>query len=229
MIYLEITRADKQLIFTNIPVNYRKIFENDKNSKDSECRSIYKKDANEIGFWMVTNNNDLYKSARVAHKSFDIFQEIFIGIHEHYELITLSNTHTIATIQAKMSQQLESLIGASINRRGAYNKVIDDVEIIINKNSAKASEVICALSKRVEEIDTHLKSLSILENKTAVELRSHPLKNMLLNIYSPFKASFNEKKIKVIFERIDENIKIVSDYKIFSLVMHHFFDNAVKY
>jgi signal transduction histidine kinase len=85
------------------------------------------------------------------------------------------------------------------------------------------------LSKRVEEIDTHLKSLSILENKTAVELRSHPLKNMLLNIYSPFKASFNEKKIKVIFERIDENIKIVSDYKIFSLVMHHFFDNAVKY
>ena len=132
MIYLEITGNDEQIIFSNIPITYKNSFQNNKNSKDYNVRSIYIKDAENIGLWMITNNKDLYKSAKVAHKSYAFFQEIFIGIHKHYELITLSNTHTIATIQAKMSQQLESLVGASSRQRGPYHRVIDDVEIFGN-------------------------------------------------------------------------------------------------
>lgn len=229
MINIEIVDKNQNIVFSNISPQHKKTFKNDKSSKKDGIKSIFKKDKNGVGLWMITNDKDIYKSAKIANKNFNFLEELFIGIHKHYEMITLSNTHTIATIQAKMSQQIEALVGSSKVQRGNYQAVINNVKNTIEKDTLAASRIICGLNKRIEEIDAHLKSLQILENKTAVDLKEHPLKNMLLNIYSPFQDGFKDKQIKVIFDRIDESLKIKIDYKIFNLVMHHFFDNAVKY
>lgn len=229
MVYIEITDKSQNIVFSNISLRYKEEFKNNKSSKKDGIRSIFKKDKDGMGLWVITDDKDIYKSAKIAHKSFNFFSELFIGIHKHYEIVTLSNTHTIATIQAKMSQQIETLVGSSKSQRGNYQRIMGDVKNKIEKDTQVASKIICDLNKRIEEIDTHLKSLQILENKTAVDLNMHPLKSMLLNIYSPFQDGFKNKKIKVVFDRIDDDLKIKADYKIFSLVMHHFFDNAVKY
>jgi len=226
MIGIEITSKSQDIVFTNILPKYKEKFESNKSSKENGVRSIFKEDKDGVGLWMITDDQDIYKSAKIANKSFNFFLEVFTGIHEHYEIVTLSNTHTIATIQAKMSQQIETLVGS---QRGNYQRIMDDVKGKIERDTQAASKIICDLNKRVEELDTHLKSLQILDDKTAVDLKIHPLKSMLLNIYSPFRDDFRNKSIKVVFDRIDENLKIKVDYKIFSLVMHHFFDNAVKY
>lgn len=229
MINIEIVDKNQNIVFSNISPEHKETFKNNKTSKKDGIRSLFKKDKNDVGLWLVTNDNDNYKSTKTINKTFNFLSELFLSIHKHYEMITLSNTHTIATIQAKMSQQIETLVGSSKDQRGNYQKTMDDVKNKIGKDIQATSKIICDLNKRIEEMDTHLKSLQILENRTAVELKNHPLKNMLLNIYSPFQDGFKGKEIKVNFDRIDENLKIIVDYKIFSLVMHHFFDNAVKY
>ncbi len=226
MIYLELKENDN-LVFTNIPEGYKATLINNKNSKKNNIRSFFKQ-YKDTTIWLITNDKDLYKSSKLFNKTFNLIEKITNGLYDHYSLVTLSNTHTITTIQAKMSQQLESLIG-DVNQRGKYQESISTVQNKIKTNLNETAKLICDFNKRVEEIDTHLKSLEILTNKTAVKLDSHPLKTALLNIYSPFKDKFDSEKIKLIFERVPQNSKIKIDYKIFSLVMHHFFDNATKY
>ncbi len=229
MISIEIVDKNQNIVFSNISPKHKETFKNSKSSKKDGIKSLFKKDKNDVGLWLVTNDNDNYKSKKTFNKTFNFLLELFLGIHKHYEMVTLSNTHTIATIQAKMSQQIETLVDNSKDQRENYQKTMDGVREKILKDVQATSKIICDLNKRIEEMDAHLKSLQILENKTAVELKNHPLKYMLLNIYSPFQDGFKDKKIKVNFDRVDENLKIIVDYKIFSLVMHHFFDNAVKY
>lgn len=229
MINIEIVDKNQNIIFSNISSKHREIFKKNKSSKKDGIRSLFKKDKDDVGFWLVTDGSDNCKSTKTLHKTFNFLSELFTGIHKHYEMVTLSNTHTIATIQAKMSQQIETLVGSSEDQRGNYKETMDSVRNKIEQDTRLTSKIICDLNKRIEEIDTHLKSLQILENKTAVDLKSHPLKAMLLNIYSPFQDGFKDKQINVNFDRIDEGLKITVDYKIFSLVMHHFFDNGVKY
>lgn len=229
MISIEITSKNQNIIFSNISPQHKEAFKNNKSSKKDGIRSVFKKDKDGIGFWLITSDSNNYKSTKTANKIFNVLLELFTGIHKHYEIVTLSNSHTIATIQAKMSQQIEALTGSSKEQRGSYQKTMDNVKIKIEKDTRAAANIICGLNKRIEEINTHLKSLQILENKTEVDLKKHPLKNMLLNIYSPFQDGFKDKQIKINFDRINENLKIIVDFKIFSLVMHHFFDNAVKY
>lgn len=229
MLCIEIVDENKNIVFSNILLKHKETFKNNKTSKKNGIRSIFKKDQDGIGLWLITDDKGIYKSGKIASKTFNFFSEFFIGIHKHYEIITLSNTHTIATIQAKMSQQIEILVGSRKNQRGSYQKVMGEVKNKIEEDTQEASKIICDLNKRIEEIGTHLKSLQILENKTEVDLKNHPLKSMLLNIYAPFQDGFKNKQIRVIFDRVDEGLKITVDYKIFSLIMHHFFDNALKY
>ncbi|KAF3983657.1 MAG: HAMP domain-containing histidine kinase [Methylococcales symbiont of Hymedesmia sp. n. MRB-2018] len=229
MTSIEIIDKNEDVIFSNISPEHRETFKKNKNSKKDGIRSLFKKNKNDVGLWLVTDDKDNYNSTKIINKTFNFFSELFIGIHKHYEIITLSNTHTIATIQAKMSQQIEPLVGNRQSQRGNYQEATNSVKNKIEEDALLASKIICDLNKRIEEIDTHLKSLQVLENKTAVVLTSHPLKTMLLNIYSPFQDGFKDKEIKVNFDRIDGDLKIMVDYKIFSLVMHHFFDNGVKY
>lgn len=229
MINIEIVDKNQNIIFSNVSLQHKEKFKTKKNSKKDGIRSIFKKDKHGMGLWLVIDDKDNYKSTKTINKTFNFLSEFFIGIYKHYETITLSNTHTIATIQAKMSQQIETLVGDRKSQRGNYQEVINVVEDKIKKDTRTVSKIVCDLNKRIEEIDTHLESLRILVNKTAVVLKDHPIKNMLLSIYAPFSDDFKNKKIEVIFDRIDQDLKIKVDYKIFSLVMHHFFDNAVKY
>lgn len=231
MIYLEIKDKDENIIFSNIKESHKAIFGDNKSSKyaTNKTRGILKVNGDESSIWMISENDDsLFKSAKMFNKTFNIYQSIAKGFYDHYSLMTLSNTHTIATIQAKMSQKMESLIGFN-KMRGSYQEVIKNVKNIVEQSPHKTAELICELNKRIEEIDSHLQSLSIISNQTALDLQYHHLKTTLLNIYAPFKNNFNEKNIHVDFERVNTDIKILIDYKILSLVMHHFFDNATKY
>lgn len=228
MIYLELKNKDK-IIFSNIPKEHKKTFETDKNYKKNNIKSFFKKDENHISIWLITNDKDLYKSPKLFNKTFDIINRITNELSNHYSLVTLSNTHTIATIQAKMAQQLEGFIEEDI-QRGEYQKSILKVEEVVKKNILEAAKLICDLSKRVKEIDTHLKSLQILNTKVGeLSLTQHPLKKILLKIYAPFEKKFQDKNIRIVFDRIKETENIKIDYDIFNLVMHHFFDNATKY
>ena len=129
-----------------------------------------------------------------------------------------SNTHTIVTIQAKMSQKIEPFIAGA--------KVQD---VLKEKSSSEVEQLICNLSKGIEELGTHLESLSLIANKISAELTEYNLKEVLLNYYEQCKETFENKKIKVNFDRIPDEQKIKINYKLFDLVMHHFFDNAAKY
>ncbi len=227
MIYLELKDKDK-IIFFNIPEKYKNVFVMNKNCKKDNVRSFFKQNKN-ITIWLVTDDKDLYKSSKLFGKTSNFIIEIINGLYRHYSLVTLSNTHTIATIQAKMAQQLESLIGEN-STRGEHQKSVSKIENKIKDNINEAAKVICDFSKRVEEIDKHLKSLEILNNKARqLKLASHPLKKMLLRIYAPFESKFQSKSIDINFDRVLERANIKADYDIFSLVMHHFFDNATKY
>ncbi len=227
MIYLEL-KENSNLIFSNIPEEYKTTFINNQSSKKDNVKSFFKKDNNHTSIWLITDDKDLCKSPKLFNKTFNFINKIINGLYSHYSLVTLSNTHTIATIQAKMSQQLEGLIGENA-QRGEYQKSVLKIENKIKENINEAAKVICDFSKRVEEIDIHLKSLEILSNKTAIKLNSHPLKKMLLRIYAPFESKFQSKNIYINFDKVPEDVKIKADYDIFSLVMHHFFDNATKY
>ena len=195
MIYLELKNKES-IVFSNIPEKYKIMFRENKNSKLSNIRSFFKKDGQTIT-WLITNDKDLCKSSKLFNKTFKLIHEITNGLYKHYSLVTLSNTHTIATIQAKMAQQLEDLIGEN-TQRGEYQKSVEKVKTKIQSSLDETAKLVCDFSKRVEEIDKHLKSLEILDNKVRqLKLVSHPLKKMLLRIYAPFESKFQDKSIYI--------------------------------
>ncbi len=127
-----------------------------------------------------------------------------------------------------MAQKIEPYIKNA--KQGTQDTRINQVILNLSSHDEnKIADMICHLGKRIEELDFHLDSLNILTNKTITDIKTHPLKKTLLSIYDPFKESFQSKQIKVNFGGINEETSINIDFKIFNLVMHHFFDNATKY
>lgn len=228
MIYLQITNNKKEIIFDNIPNKYIAIFQNEKNSKhEHSLRSFYKQ-SESTNIWMVSKDKDLYKSSKIFNKTFDLYEDLITSFYNNYSINLLSNIHTISTIQAKMSQKIEPFI------KGAETgKQEDRIQTVINtlskSDDRKSADLICHLSKRIKELNIHLESLKVLTNKTITDLENRTLKSVLLEIYELFKDRFSEKNITINFERVDGTSQMQMDYKIFNLVMHHFFDNAVKY
>jgi K+-sensing histidine kinase KdpD len=128
-----------------------------------------------------------------------------------------------------MSSKIEGFVGNKF-KQGEKTKGIELIKNkITNKNQNNIADFIYEISKRVKELDLHLDSLSILSNKTVTDIKNYPLKKILLSFYAPFQDNFINKNIAINFNRVDENINIKLDFKVFSLVMHHFFDNTSKY
>ncbi len=78
MIYIEITDKSQNIIFSNISLRYKEEFKNNKSSKKDGIRSIFKKDKDGMGLWVITDDKDIYKSAKIAHKSFNFFQNYLL-------------------------------------------------------------------------------------------------------------------------------------------------------
>ena len=233
-IYLEILGNNK-IIFSNVPDSYHRIFKESKNSKriiqGKKIRSLSKKDKDGITLWMVAeDDNDLFKSKKAFTKTYNLYHQLSNAFFEYYLSMTESNMHTISTIQAKMSQKIDSLISHSQLRADNYEIAKKKIKDIIQGDLDKTAEVVFDLHKRVDEIDHHINSLSLINSsKTKITLKKHPLKKSLLNIYNPFLTNFRADEIKVDFNKINNDIKVNIDYDVFALAMHHFFHNVEKY
>ena len=232
MIYLSITSKNNESLFSNIEDSHSKIFVNNKNSKSKtkHLRSFYK-ELSEYNVWIISNDADLYKSNKLFKKTCQTYFPIIESLYQNYSMSIKASMHTIATIQAKMSQKIEPFIKDA--QKGKQEERLKTVEKnLLNKSGKENADLICFLGKRIEELDIHLESLKILDSNIGFNLsnlKKHPLHKILLNTYDPFKQAFDDKNIKVVFDRVDENIKIRIDYKVFNLIFHHFFDNAAKY
>lgn len=231
MIHLQITNKNNEIIFSNLKKEHIGKFRDNKNSKAKKyLRSYYKKEE-EFDVWLVSEDQDLYKSNKLFNKTCKTYLPIVNGLYQDYSMNLLAGMHTIATIQAKMVQKIEPFVsGATQGKQEDRIQIVKDT--IQYKSPDDVADLVCFLSKRIEELDVHLESLKIIEggiNKTKTKIEGHHLHKVLLNIYDPFKGSFSDESIKVNFDRIDESLKLSFDYKIFHLVFHHIFDNASKY
>lgn len=231
MIYLQITNENNEIMFSNLKKEHIDEFDNSKKSKGKEYLRSYYKEEKEFSVWLVSEDRDLYKSNKLFNKTYKTYLSIVDGLYQNYSMNLLAGVHTIATIQAKMVQKIEPfIIGAAQGKQ--ENRMQNVKNIIQNKKPDDIADLVCFLSKRIDELNIHLESLKIIEkgiNKTKTEMRKHSLRSVLLNIYDPFKDLFNDKNINVVFDKVDEALQLSLDYKIFSLVFHHIFDNASKY
>lgn len=140
------------------------------------------------------------------------------------------NSHTIITIQAKMSQEIDLFAREKEFNFPNKDDLISNIKNIVERNSENAAKLISQLRNRIQEISFHLESLNLLYYKydNKISLNRLNLKKILLKMYSPFQKNFQKSTITVNFNIPDDYI-IEINYDIFNLVMHHFFHNAEKY
>ncbi len=230
MIRLQITNKDDEIIFSNLGEGDINKFKDKKNCKKEKYLRSYYKEEKEFNVWIVSEDKDLYKSNKLFNKTCKTYLPIINGLYKDYSMNLLAGIHTIVTIQAKMSQKIEPFIkGATKGKQEERIRTVKNT--MKDKTPEKVAGLVCFLSKRIEELNVHLESLKIIEGsrKQKTNVEKYFLYSVLLNVYDPFKQSFNDKNIRVVFNRIDKSQELSLDYKIFNLVFHHIFDNASKY
>lgn len=173
-------------------------------------------------YWKIDKTTvDITKLSKISKKSGLNYEDIIEYMYNVYLRKIDLHSHTIKTIQAKMSQEFDLFI----NQReiSQHNNIVKD-------NEEKASILIAQLSNRIREISFHIDSLNLLyyNQDIEIQLSEGNLKKILLKMYSPFQNTFIKNNVNLKFN-FPETYKIKMNYDILNLVMHHFFHNAEKY
>lgn len=231
MFYFEIIKNSK-IVLSNInDYNNKDFFVKEKNKKNSKerMRSYYL--GNKKGsIWIITNDSELYIGNKSIRKLavnlnilYDVLNDAFIDKYNR-------DYHTIKSIQAMMGDYSDKLISekdlkSSIN----YSSFKKSIEKRIEHSVPLTADTIIQLKKRIQEMSMHFFGLELLNEgiESKLNKQNHDLEKILLSTFSIFSKDIHDKKITFNINFFDKNI--FTDYKIFNLAMHHFFQNAHKY
>lgn len=238
MIYFEVRKENGDIIASNMQeCPYLTLIEDKANVtlRDKGIKSVYS-NIDGVNVWMVVDKDekDLLNSNRLFNKTIKTHAILAKQLLDYYFGKIRVHSHTLRSIQGKMKQKIEGLATKDDFRAGSYAESKEKIGKKVSENIDKTADTICFLNKRVMEIDSHINGFDVLymgdEQETSFQQVN--IKKVLLSILAPFLEEFSKKNINVEVAIKDDYAdinRIDLDYKMFSLAMANFFDNAVKY
>lgn len=136
--------------------------------------------------------------------------------------------HNLASINAHNIQEIYDVVPQDILSSN-WRDQLDFLEEEIKQNVQKYAFMLIRLAKN----NIHMKSeFSIYRkldrNETAqIELKSHPIRTVLLNVLHTFFGDFNANSIYVNVDDFFGRVKM--DYETIQVALYHFIENATKY
>jgi signal transduction histidine kinase len=238
MIYFEVRKENGDIIASNMQeCPYLTLIEDKANVtlRDKGIKSV-SSNIDGVNVWMIVDEDekDLLNSNRLFNKTIKTHAVLAKQLLDYYLGKIRVHSHTLRSIQGKMKQKIEGLATKDDFRAESYAESKEKVGKKVSENIDKTADTICFLNKRVMEIDSHINGFDVLymgdEQETSFQQVN--IKKVLLSILAPFLDEFSKKSINMevaIKDDYADTNRIDLDYKMFSLAMANFFDNAVKY
>lgn len=135
--------------------------------------------------------------------------------------------HNIGSLNATNSQELEKIFPPTLFSE-KFNEFLKKAKDLI---SNKPDEVAISLFKIYKDTEA-IKNESIIfksieENDISTSFQDHVIYRVILNVLYKFYSDFTEKGIYVDIDDNEDYVRL--DYRTFSVILFHLFDNAVKY
>lgn len=231
MIALKISNDNKTIINT-FPVNFNisKIEKNKYIKKDCDFGTLEifisneKKDKNEDRF--IYSNKNFKSLVNIIEGLSPIFIK---EIKNNTEEILDEYLHNIIKIHGNQKAIVERFTYFD-KPTESHSDFIDAVENRIKEKPEQFARDICELSKEVRFMDYHIGGYNLLNNKKIEKsITRQNLKRFLLELSHQFFKDLSSNNISINLRDVRDDVFCSFEYETFSIAIHNFLQNAVKY
>lgn len=193
--------------------------------------AVIKKDKTTI--CILSYDKNLIKSSSLFNKYRDssvVFLELFARVQEdnlkQVRELYRRLSHNLVTHTAHSQQEFQNAYGDGSDTIPAFaaGKLVEKVK----KDAKQAAKLITQQYKINNAIKNELLVFATLHStQEAIEIKTHIVHRVIMTVLYMFFPDFTDKNIKINLE--SSTVRASFDYRTFSVVLFHLFDNAAKY
>ena len=136
--------------------------------------------------------------------------------------------HNVNTYNAKIQDDLEGLFSIEDISERDWKKIIELVDQTVKANTKKTALTLLKIAKNAALVSAEMDVYDYLQNsKGVLDFHKHPIHKVVKLSLQPFFLDFLEKRISIEFGACKDYVII--DFSSVSVVLGHFWNNAVKY
>ena len=224
MIFCEIKSKSNEVIFSNLIDEGR----------ESDCLFYKTEVENHTVEMYITPDDRRYEELKKSSRRKRLVAEVYFNLHQQIEKDRINfhnrNFHTIKDLQARLSQKCEVIVEQNIVRFQEARKAKEKINEYVKGNIDETVRVFYDLNRTILEMDYHTQAMKILfDVDQEILIKEFILKKGLLAVYHPLKEKFKDRNLDINLGGIQDGAKVSFDKGLFTLMFHHFFDNASKY
>lgn len=203
-------------------------------SPDRSIKIRWKKEKIEGGtVYMCTFDQNVTR--KIFDYYFDAFLMMYSSLNVRLQEMVQTNTssirrlqHNVNTYNAKIQDDLEELVSIEDISEKDWKKIIEIVDQTVIRNTRKTAITLLKIAKNAALVSAEMDVYDYLQNsKGMLDFHRHPIHKVVKLSLQPFFLDFLEKKISVEIGACKDYVKI--DFSSVSVVLGHFWNNAVKY
>lgn len=177
--------------------------------------------------------------SNVTRKIFDYYFDALMMMYSSFyvrlqEMVQINAAsirrlqHNVNTYNAKIQDDLEELVSIEDVSEKDWKKIIEIVERTVTCNTRKAATTLLKIAKNAALVSAEMDVYDYVQNsKEILDFHKHPIHKVVKLSLQPFFLDFLEKKIVIEFGPCKDYVTI--DFSSISVVLGHFWNNAVKY
>lgn len=160
-----------------------------------------------------------------------MYSSFYVRLQEMVQINTASIRrlqHNVNTYNAKIQDDLEELLSIEDVNDKDWKKIIEIVDRTVKCNTRKSALTLLKIAKSAALVSAEMDVYDYLQNsKGMLDFHAHPIHKVVKLSLQPFFLDFLEKKTTIELGACQDNVTI--DFSSISVVLGHFWNNAVKY
>lgn len=244
MIYFEYRRQDSSLLASNFPDGFVDPFLDveKQNLKTKKARNLFREISHGSVRVLVVEEDEYLNSKRLSKSLLDVYV-LLHGVvvdFDNSNVQKLADTlrlfaHNLIDVHTHLKGKVGRIFSDEVRYAGDYVTQKKLVKENILKNPDNAADDFCQVSKRIDDLEAQIVTVSLLSGITKQQVSNtgkYNLKKIILRHAQPFFEELDRLGIKIQFESTDydfDSNKVVVDPRMINASFHHFFQNATKY
>ncbi len=230
-----LVNSDGEVLLSNLPDRYLPFY----GVCNSESESVHKNKNDGIPFrhgkktttfgtaYIIATEEDLLNSSRVFKEKLNVYSNFLPEVANMKESVLKDILHNLTTINAHSIQEVYNLIPQAVLAKNVSTQLAI-IEQALAQKPRKAANTFLRIAKENASMKAQFTALRhSYYSKRNLQIKSHPIRVVLLNVLHSFFPDFNDNNIHVEVEPTNKTVKL--DYETFSAALVPLFDNATKY
>ncbi len=172
---------------------------------------------------------------RIFNYYFDALLMMYSSFKVRLQEMVQANTasirrlqHNVNTYNARIQDDLEGLVSIEDVGEKDWKRIIEYVDQIVKSNTRKSAITLLKIAKNAALVSAEMDVYDYLQNsKGMLDFHRHPIHKVVKLSLQPFFLDFLEKRVSIEFGSCVDYVII--DFSSVSVVLGHFWNNAVKY